>query len=139
MKKRHSNNAIPNAIGELELRILEIVWLDPGVDAREITVSLPATRTISLSTVQSTLERLTRKNLLTRVKHSHAYRYCAAVTRGELLGAMLKDVISLLHNGNADTILSSFVNVAAKLDDTALDELEALIQKKRQSEEDRHG
>lgn len=136
MKKRHSHNAIANAIGELELRVMEIVWQKPDVDAREITAGLPQVRSTKLSTVQSTLERLTRKKLLNREKQGHAYRYRPAVSRSELLGAMLGDVIRLLHNGNSDTILSSFVNVAAKLDEQALDELEVLIRKKRQSEEE---
>ncbi len=136
MKKRHSHNAIANAIGELELRVMEIVWQKPDVDAREITAGLPQVRSTKLSTVQSTLERLTRKKLLNREKQGHAYRYRPAVSRSELLGSMLRDVIRLLHNGNSDTILSSFVNVAAKLDEQALDELEVLIRKKRQSEEE---
>lgn len=139
MKKRHSHNAISNAIGELELRVMEIVWAEPGIDARAITTALPEAQNSKLSTIQSTLERLARKKLLDREKRGHAYYYSPAVSRSELLGSMLKDVIRLLHNGSSDTILSSFVNVAAKLDDKALDELEALIQKKRQSEENKDG
>ncbi len=135
MKKRHSHNAISNPIGELELRVMEIVWQNPDIDAREITSALPQAQSSKLSTVQSTLERLARKKLLSREKQGHAYRYRPVVSRSELLGSMLKDVIRLLHNGNSDTILSSFVNVAAKLDEKALDELEILIRKKRQSEE----
>lgn len=135
MKKlRHSHNALPNAVGELELLVMQAVWQQPGCDARSITAEITSERQSSLSTVQSTLERLVRKGLLTRKKKSHAYLYFAAQSRGELLGSMLKDVIRLLHDGQADTILSSFVNVAANLDDNALDELEAMIRRKRTRE-----
>ena len=130
-KTRHSHNALPNAVGELELRVMQSVWQQPGSDARAITADITAERQCSLSTVQSTLERLVRKGLLRRKKQSHAYRYFAVRSRGEMLGSMLKDVIRLLHDGQADTILSSFVNVAANLDDNALDELEAMIRRKR--------
>jgi hypothetical protein len=41
------------------------------------------------------------------------------------------DIIHLLHDGKLETILSSFVNVAADLDDKSLAELEALIARKK--------
>ena len=42
------------------------------------------------------------------------------------------DVIHLLHDGRLETILSSFVNVAADLDEKSLIDLEALIARKKQ-------
>jgi len=138
MKKRHSHNVLPAIVGELELAVMEAVWKRSGQDARSIASELPVIRRPSLSTVQSTLERLVRKQLLKRQKQGgHAYYYFAAVSRGELLGSMLKDIIQLLYDGRANTILSSFVNVAANLDESALDELEALIRKKKRVEEER--
>ncbi len=130
---RRSHNALPNAVGELELKVLESVWQTPGTDARQITWELAQDAPCRLSTVQASLERLVRKNLLQREKEGHAYRYYAARSRSELLGSMLRDVIQLLHDGQANTILSSFVNVAAGLNNNALDELEALIQRKRRN------
>jgi hypothetical protein len=58
------------------------------------------------------------------------------VSRPELLGLLLKDVIRLLHDGSPDTILSSFVNVASRIDTAALDRLENLIRDKRAQMED---
>lgn len=132
-RSRRSHSALPSAVGELELKVLECVWETPGTDAREITSRLALEAPCRLSTVQASLERLVRKELLQREKDGHAYRYYAARSRSELLGSMLKDVIQLLHDGKANTILSSFVNAAAGLDGKALDELEALIQRKRRS------
>ena len=133
-KSRHSYTTLPNALGELELSVMEYIWRKPGHDAKQITLNLESQHTSGLSTVQSTLERLVRKRILTRVKKGHAFLYYPHVSRGELLGNLMRDVIKLLHDGSTDTILSSFVNVAAKLDASALDELELLIRKKRQQE-----
>ena len=132
-QSRRSHTALPSAVGELELKVLECVWETPGTDARQITWQLTQEAPCRLSTVQASLERLVRKELLQREKEGHAYRYYASRTRSELLGSMLKDVIQLLHDGKANTILSSFVNAAAGLDNNALDELEALIQRKRRT------
>ena len=130
-RPRRSHNALPNAVGELELKVLECVWQTPGIDARQINSQLLTEGPCRLSTVQASLERLVRKELLEREKDGHAFRYFAARSRSELLGSMLTDVIQLLHDGRANTILSSFVNVADRLNENALDELEALIQRKR--------
>ena len=130
---RRSHSALPNSVGELELKVLESVWETPGIDARQITSQLAQVAPCRLSTVQASLERLVRKKMLEREKQGHAYRYFAARSRSDLLGSMLKDVIQLLHDGKANTILSSFVNVADRLNDNALDELEAMIQRKRRN------
>lgn len=130
-QSRHSHNALNSTLGELELLVLERIWTNPGTDAKTLFATLSMDRKISLSTVQSTVERLVRKGVLDREKIGHSYRYFPLRSRGELMGSMLREVIKLLHDGQANTILSSFVNVAEGLDENALDQLEALIQKKR--------
>lgn len=135
-QSRRAYNTLPNSLGELELDVMESVWSQPGRDARQITDCLSIGSPCKLSTVQTTLERLVRKQCLRRKKKGHAYQYFPEKSRSELLGSMLVDVIQLLHDGKADTILSSFVNVAAKLDADALNELEKLIQLKRKQEQE---
>ncbi len=135
-KKRSSSNVLPNTLGELELGVLEALWETPHLDAKSIHERIPRLQRTSLSTVQSTLERLYRKEMVDRDKRGHAYCYFALVSRGNLLGKMMGDVIQLLHDGRLETILSSFVNVAADMDESSLSELEALIEKKKQDMEE---
>lgn len=132
IKKRSSSNMLPNTLGELELGVLEALWQEPHLDAKAICQRIPAIRQPSLSTVQSTLERLHRKELVSRSKNGHAYTYSPRVSRSNLLGRLMGDIIHLLHDGKLETILSSFVNVAADLDDKSLADLEALIARKKQ-------
>jgi predicted transcriptional regulator len=135
---KSSSNVMSTNLGELELRVLETLWQRPHLDARQVRESLGDARIPSLSTVQSTLERLYRKNYVDRLKLGHAYTYHASVSRSGLLGRILGDVIQLLHDGKMETILSSFVHAAADLDEKSLDNLELLIREKRrqQQEED---
>lgn len=132
IKKRSSSNMLPNTLGELELGVLEALWQESPLDAKAICQRIPAIRQPSLSTVQSTLERLHRKELVSRSKNGHAYTYAPRVSRANLLGRLMGDIIHLLHDGKLETILSSFVNVAADLDDKSLADLEALIARKKQ-------
>jgi predicted transcriptional regulator len=131
IRKRAASNVMSHSLGELELLVLEVLWKTPHLDARSVSEKLPPENIPSLSTVQSTLERLYKKNLVDRLKHRHAYTYFASVSRPSLLARLMSDVIHLLHDGKMETILSSFVNVAADLDEGSLNDLEALIRKKR--------
>ncbi len=136
IRKRASSNVLPSLLGELELHLMNCLWQAPEQDAKSLCERLPALRASNLSTVQSALERLTRKQLVNRTKKGHAYFYNARVSRPQLLGQMMGEVIHLLHDGRLDTILSSFVHVAAELDERSLAELEALIAAKKQAREE---
>lgn len=131
IRKRSSSNILPNTLGELELLVLEALWQEPHLDAKMVCGKIPGSKQPSLNTVQSTLERLCKKGLVDRIKNGHAYSYFASVSRGNLLGRLMGDVIHLLHDGRLETILSSFVNVAADLDERSLNDLETLIARKK--------
>jgi predicted transcriptional regulator len=137
-RSRHSQTTLPNTLGELEFSVMAVVWQATstdeglgGVDAKRILEVISAEQPSTLSTIQSTLERLVRKGMLERRKQGHAFYYTALVSRSALLGLLMKDVIGLLHDGRPDTILSSFVNVASRISSAALDQLEQLIRHKR--------
>lgn len=130
---RHAHTTLPQTLGELELTVMVRLWEDGPLSARQLQDGLgdKHSRSVRLTTVQTTLERLVRKTLLTREKYRHAYIYSAQMTRAEYMGRMMGDVVQLLHDGSASTLLSSFVNVAASIEDSALDDLERMIREKR--------
>ncbi len=129
-KRKTQVNTLPQ-LGELELSVMESLWLSPGQAAKSIHVSLPTQQRSSLSTVQSTLERLYRKGLLERTKQGHAYTYFPKLKRSELLGRLIGGVIRQLHTGSLEPILSSFVDFADRMDDQTLDQLDELIQQRK--------
>ncbi|WP_237133602.1 BlaI/MecI/CopY family transcriptional regulator [Pseudohongiella sp. O18] len=132
-KHRASSNILATNLGELELQAMEVLWGCPHLDARQIRERLQRTRQPSLSTVQSALERLYRKSFVDRIKQGHAYSYFVTVSRGALLARMLGEAIHLLHDGRMETILSSFVHVAADMDESSLDSLEEMIRNYRRT------
>lgn len=135
--KRLAGNILPQSLGELELAIMQILWQAPASSAKAITEALTQERKITLSTVQSSLESLRKKDLIDYKKQRQAFVYSARVSRSDLLGRFVNDIIHTLHDGKLETILSSFVYVASNIHDDALDNLEKLIQaKRRQQEED---
>ncbi len=118
-------------LGELEIAVLEHLWSRGEFDAKGVYSALGKTRGISHNTIQSTLERLFKKKLLARQKISHAYVYHAVVTRDELMGRMINDVVKTISKNNTDGMLAAFVDIAAHTDDAHLDRLEQLINEYR--------
>jgi predicted transcriptional regulator len=129
---RPRSNAFPiPSLGELELAVLEHVWTACEVTAKEAHAKLGVSRGISLNTVQSTLERLARKDLLHRSKRGHAYRYSARVSREELIADLVGGVIGRLQ-GDACVSLMAFLDSVDDLDDETLAELEAELRRRRE-------
>ena len=118
------------SLGELELTVLEHVWKTQDVTAKEAHAELGVPRGISLNTVQSTLERLARKDLLERNKRGHAYQYSARVSREELIASLVGGVVGRLQ-GDAAASLMAFLDSVEDLDDDTLASLEAELRRRR--------
>lgn len=128
-RRRRSAFPIPS-LGELELAMLEHVWNGGELTAKDAHAGLGVSRGISLNTVQSTLERLTRKGLLDRTKRGHAYWYSPRVSREELIADLVGGVVGRLQ-GDAATSLMAFLDSVDDLDDEALDRLESELRRRR--------
>lgn len=91
-------------------------------------------RSISLNTVQSTLQRLHCKALLAREKFSHAYVYTPRVQRDELVGAIFANLVGSLGLDSTASVLAAFVEFAARQDPSNLDYIAELIAARRAAE-----
>ena len=118
-------------LGELELATLEEIWKRGPLDVKGVHQSVGVERGISPNTVQSTLERLFRKNLLHRNKVSHAYVYSQAVSRNELMEQLIGEVVDTFSSGQTESVLAAFVDLAARIDEQSLSRLENLIAERR--------
>ena len=114
-------------LGDLELAVLDHLWKVDQSDAKGAHRVVGRPREISINTIQSTLERLYRKELLHREKVSHAYVYSTAVTRDALMADLIDDVIRSVSDSGSDTMLAAFVAIAERTDKSNLDRLEQLI------------
>lgn len=118
-------------LGELEIAVMEHLWTVEAADAKALHRQLGTPRDISVNTIQSTAERLFKKGLLSREKVSHAYVYAPAVTRENLMAEMIDNVVGKLSGGSTEAMLSTFVDLADRVEVNTLDRLEALIAERR--------
>ncbi len=93
---------------------MELAWSRPALSAQETHAALQA-RGITLSTVQSTLERLTRKGLLARHKSGRAFRYRAAVAREALIASLLRALSDELATGRLEPVLDGLATLLDEL------------------------
>ncbi len=96
-------------LGERELAALEVLWAAGSASAQAVQRDMAGPE-VSLSTVQSTLERLHRKGLLRRVKRGRAYEYSALFDRTRLIGALLRDLAEDVAGGELAPMLSGFLD-----------------------------
>lgn len=125
-------------LGEFELETLEFLWGHGEGNAKSIHTAIGKERGNSLNTVQSTLERLCRKGLLKRTKTGHSYQYSCLCTREEVLARRFNDLALELSGGEIKSVLAAFVQFTSRLDESRIEELEAIIEEyKKQRRESR--
>lgn len=124
-------------LGELEACLLKHLWTVESGTAKSVHEAVGRPRGISVNTVQSTLDRLHRKQLLRREKVSRAFRYHASVSCASLLAAMVSEAAARFSEDNS-TAMAALIDAAQQLDHAALDELERLIAARRAETENGH-
>lgn len=119
-------------LGELEKQVLEYLWKTHPVDAKQVFGYFEKNRGGSLNTIQSTLDRLFKKDLLGRIKNGHAFQYFPKVERHQLIGQLIKSVTNDFVVEDENTVIAAFSSISSDLDESQLDKLEAMIEQQRQ-------
>lgn len=119
-------NKVP-ILGELEQAILNHLWKHKEGVVKSVHAVIGRKRNISPNTIQSTLERLRKKELLSREKVSHAYVYRPLVERNELLGQWLNEMVDTFSAGNAEVMISAFADLSKTVSSEDLAKLEEVI------------
>jgi predicted transcriptional regulator len=87
----------PPRLGELERAVMDVLWNAPdGSTAQEIVERLAArdgTAELATTTVLTVLDRLRRKDFVTRERAGRAHRYRAARTRDDVIAASMLAVL----------------------------------------------
>src|SRR4026208_2347125 len=119
------------ALGKLERQVLEETWRLGEVSVRDIHRAFE--ERIAYTTLMTTLDRLFKKNILTRRKDGRAFLYAPAVSPDEFEQGIREDVIEGLlgHGSDVQPVLACIVDTVSERDRELLDELDRLIKEKR--------
>ena len=130
---RSPHEAIIDSLGTLERQTLSVVWEEKEVSVRQVGERLDDQ--FAYTTVMTTLDRLFKKKLLDRRKSGKAFLYSPRFSPEELNQNLAEDVIGALLDAGTEKIepvLACIVDAVSERDLELLDELERLVQEKRQ-------
>ena len=120
-------------LGHLERAVMEHLWAVGSGDPKAVHGALKDRRRISLNTVQSTLKRLHEKGILRRDKVSHSYVYSHRLSRDEFNRQAVGQVVDQWMRGDADAMISSFVELTEKAGDEELERMHRLVEERIRS------
>ena len=118
-------------LGPLEQGPLEALWLRGTATVRELVQD--GYQDLAYTTVMTTLDRLYKKNLLTREAEGRAFRYAPRVTREELHREVAGEAFRQLLDASpaASLPLSYLVEILTERDAQLLDSLREVVESKR--------
>jgi predicted transcriptional regulator len=128
MPRRKSERLTP-----LELEIMQVLW-EAG-PANVQTVQRELKRELAYTTVQTMLSVLHRKNKVTRTLKDKAYIYRPAVSRSQVTGHAVSDLIDRLFGGSAEGLVMNLLE-ARHLTPAKLARLNRLMEKGASDDQD---
>jgi BlaI family transcriptional regulator, penicillinase repressor len=123
--------ASSSQLGPLEERLLEALWRRGDGTVREVVDD--GCQDLAYTTVMTTLDRLFKKNLLSREAEGRAFRYRARFTREELHREVAGEAFRQLLDAcpSSSLPLSYLVEVLTERDGQLLDDLRKVVEAKR--------
>ena len=133
MKRIFHFGASSSQLGPLEERLLEALWERGHATVRDLLNGDSACHDLAYTTVMTTLDRLFKKNLLSREVEGRAFRYTPRFTRQELHREVAGEALRQLMNASPASSLpiSYLVEVLTEHDAQLLDELRQVVEAKR--------
>ncbi len=94
------------SLGELEIRVLRLVWQQQPCTERQITDVLQQERALGRTTVLKTIQRLEAKGLLARLPGKGPVRFRASVPQQNVLSALIGRFIEGVLGGSAEPLVA---------------------------------
>ena len=121
------------ALFDLEADIMDLVWSRDweSFSVRDVHDVLGEENGLAYTTVMTTVKRLFDKELLSRTKEGRKYVYSPNQTRAEFYRKVAAQVMDSFPVEGRSRAMSLLVDQISEADGSTLDELEALIDRRR--------
>jgi len=96
---------MPDALGELQLQVMEVVWRLGQATVADAHEALSAERKIAYTTVLTTLRALERRGMVTHETVGKAYLYRPAVSREQYAEDSVDRLVDDLFGGRQEKLL----------------------------------
>ena len=115
----------------LELEIMHVLWETGPANVQSVQQHLE--RELAYTTVQTMLNILHRKGKVKRTLKDRAYFYKPAVSRSQVVGQHMSDIVDRLFGGSAESLVMSLVETK-HLTPQKLARLQKLLEETREEE-----
>ena len=131
-QNRSSQSALEQ-LGKLESELMELIWERSEISVRALHGIIGPR--LAYTTIMTTLDRLYKKNLLSRKKAGKAFLYAPVMSREEYHGRQTEHLLTLVLQDSSDSnaVLSCFIDVVSESDKKMLDKLDELVKAKRRA------
>jgi predicted transcriptional regulator len=102
-------------LGELEQRVMEILWTNKQCSAREVLVVLEKEKKLAYTTVATILQRLFDKGLVTRKEQGIGHIYSPKVSKERYTTQVAQSFLKGFIDSFGDTAIASFAESIDKL------------------------
>jgi len=130
---RRPSAVMESALGSLERQVMERLWaLGREASVRDLRAAFDGS--LAYTTLMTTVDRLFKKGLLGRRRQGRAFLYAPRLTADQLRTGVAADLIATLLGQGAEAarpVMSTFVDAVEERDEALLDELEALVRRRR--------
>ncbi len=117
-------------LGDRELDIMQALWQRRQATVGEVHETLGAAgHQVAYTTVQTMLNRLEEKGLVSRQKSGRAFRYRPLVAQPAAVGVAVRRLIDRFFAGDAAALATHLVEGAVGARD--LDRIQALVEERR--------
>jgi predicted transcriptional regulator len=123
------------SLGELEIRVLRLVWQQQPCTERQITDVIQQERSLARTTVLKTIQRLEAKGLLTRLPGEGPVRFRASAPERNVLSALIGRFVESVLGGTAEPLVA-YLAGSEKLSAKDLETLRTICRKIDQDAEE---
>lgn len=114
---------VPPLTGELQTQVMAAVWRLDGATVEQVRTALPPRYRGAYNTIQTVLNRLADRKLLSRHKVGNAFEYRPLVSEAEYLSRSIAQTLSGASKAARETALAQLIG---GLEDDELSDLREL-------------
>ena len=117
-------------LGDLQLRILQVLWATPGAAVSEVHEALRPERDLAYTTVATMLRKMEARGLVAHIEEGRAFRYRALVAEDEVHRSAGEHLVNRLFEGSVADAVSHLLR-SREVSAGELDAIEKLIKEAR--------
>ena len=120
-------NPVPHRIGDLQLRILQLLWENPDASVSDVHAALRRERPLAYTTVATMLRKMETRGLVSHTEAGRAFLYRARIGPEELNRSVGRHFVKRFFEGSLSQAVSHLLQTH-EISRAELNELARLIQ-----------